>query len=147
MLGRTPAEISAEIEHSTAYIKQVLTSRWATAELGKFHDRFMAQLQQRAFDHTRAFADKLQEKIELLDEMTKSSHPPTALRALESWISHTIGSPVKRTEVKHEHSLSNLSKAELEFVRQNRRLPSQEERLMLEAPLTVDYVDTTEVIE
>lgn len=146
MLGHTPIEISQQIEHSTAYIKQVLGSRWASTQLRNFHDRFMSQLQQRAFDHTRAFADKLAEKITLLDDMTKSDHPPTALKAIDLWISHTVGSPVKRTEVKHEHSLSNLSKAELEFVRTNRRLPSQEERLMLEAPPT--YYDVEgQVIE
>lgn len=104
----------------------------------------MAQLQQRAFDHTKAFADKLQEKLELLDDMTKSSHPPTALKALETWINHSIGMPIKRSEVKHEHSLSNMNKAELEFVRQNRRLPNQEERLMLEAPTPTYDIDTTE---
>ena len=70
----------------------------------------------------------------MLDSMSRSENESVALRALEMWISHAIGSPVKRTEVKVEGTVAHMSLDELRFVRDNGRLPTEQERMQIVAP-------------
>ena len=81
-----------------------------------------------------AFYTKLPEKIALLDELTKSENPSVALRATESWIANTLGSPVKRSEIKVEGTIGHASIEELRFIKDHGRLPTPQEKLQLEAP-------------
>lgn len=140
MLGHSVKDISGEVGKPMAYIKGLLGSPWGQDQITNFHTRFMEMLQQRTFEPNAAFYDKLKEKIELLDGMTKSENPSVALRALELWINHTIGAPVKRTEVKVEGSIAHASIEELRFIRDHGRLPSPQERISLAAPsIDADY--------
>lgn len=144
MLGQKPSEIGHQTQLPSASVKALLASPWAKEQITQYHDRFMRALQEKVFEPTQKFYSKLEQKIEQLDAMTQSENPSTALRAIEIWIAHTIGSPVKRTEVQVNHSLNNLSTAELEFVRAYKRLPTAEERLQLQNPaLQLDYIDST----
>lgn len=141
MLGNSPTEIAEQVQQLPRIVKNLLISDWARAQFATFHDRFMARLQETTFDPVSAFYAKLSEKIGLLDDLTKSEHPPTALRALELWINHTIGAPVKRTEVDVKHSLANVSASELRWIAEHRRMPTTEERLMLDSAVNDSTIE------
>ncbi len=134
MLNKSVREIAQEVQEPQARIKALLAGPWARDQITQYHERFMATMQARAFDHTKAFADKLKERMEQLDGFTKDPNPSVALRAIELWVNHAIGSPVKRSEVTHTSPLQGMSERELAFVRDNKRLPTPEERLQLANP-------------
>jgi hypothetical protein len=95
----------------------------------------MSHVQKRIFDPMAAFYEKLPEKIALLDELTKSDNPSVALRATESWIANTVGSPVKRSEIRVEGTIGHASIDDLKFIRDHGRLPTPQEKLSLNAPV------------
>jgi hypothetical protein len=142
MLNKTVREIAQETKQPQATVKALLGGPWAREQLTAYHDRFMAGMQARAFDHTRTLTDKLEEKIAQLNAMTNDENPNVALRAIELWINHAIGSPVKRSEITHKSPLDGLTPAELEFVRDFKRLPTPDERLTINNPAY--DIDTTE---
>ena len=134
-LVNTPIrEISAKVNEPQSVIKALLKGPWAQDQIARYHERFLASLQDRAFDHVRAFEAKLEEKVAQLDAMTKDENANVALRAIELWINHSVGSPVKRSEVTHKSPLDGLNAKEMAFVRDHRRLPTPEERLALNRP-------------
>lgn len=137
MLGHPLGEISSQVRKPTAYVRACLKSSWAQQQITDWHDRFTRQLTQKTFEPLAAFHDKLQEKMEQLDALTQSENPSVALRAIELWIAHTLGSPVKRTEVKTEGSILHYTTDELRFMKDHGRLPNAQERLALNAP-TID---------
>ena len=134
MVNTPIREISAKVNEPQSVIKALLRGPWAQDQISRYHERFLAATLDRAFDHTRAFEAKLEEKIKYLDALTKDENPNVALRAIELWISHTVGSPVKRSEVTHKSPLDGLNAKEMAFVRDHRRLPTPEERLALNQP-------------
>lgn len=143
MVNTPVRDISLKVNEPQSVIKALLKGPWAQDQIARYHERFLAATLDRAFDHTRAFEAKLEEKIQQLDALTHDENANVALRALELWISHTVGSPVKRTEITHKSPLDGLNAKEMAFVRDHRRLPTPEERLELNAP-TFD-VDSEEV--
>ena len=134
MLGHPPTEISTQVKKPTTVVKALLRSPWAQDQIATYHQRFLDNLQARTFEPMSEFYDKLREKMGLLDAMTKSENPSVALRAIELWINHTLGSPVKRSEVKVEGTVAHASIEELRFIRDHGRLPTPQERLALAAP-------------
>lgn len=134
LLGHSVKEISTQVRKPMSVVGACLKSPWAQDQIKQYHDRFLASMQQKTFEPMSAFYDKLEEKLLLLDGMTKSENPSVALRAIELWINHTLGSPVKRSEVKVEGTIGHASLAELRFIRDHGRLPSPQEKLALNAP-------------
>jgi hypothetical protein len=134
LLGHSAREIGTQVRKPTSVVTACLKSPWAQDQIRQYHERFLASMQQKTFEPMSAFYDKLEEKLALLDGMTKSENPSVALRAIELWINHTLGSPVKRTEVKVEGTIGHASLAELRFIRDHGRLPTQQEKLALTAP-------------
>ena len=134
LLGHPAREISTQVRKPTSVVTACLKSPWAQDQIRLYHERFLASMQQRTYEPMAHFYDKLKEKIEMLDSMTRSENPSVALRALELWISHTLGSPVKRTEVKVDGVIGHASIAELTFIRDHGRMPTPQEKLMLSAP-------------
>jgi len=134
LLGNTPLEIGSQTNKPTSVVRDLLRSPWAQDQVTRLHERFMETLQQRTFEPMSKFYDGLKEKMELLDGMTKSENPSVALRAIELWINHTLGSPVKRSEIKVEGTVAHASLEELRFIRDHGRIPTTQEKLQLAAP-------------
>lgn len=134
LLGHDARHISTQVRKPTSVVTACLKSPWAQDQIRLYHERFLASMQQKTFEPMSAFYDKLKEKIELLDSMSRSENPSVALRAIELWINHTLGSPVKRTEVKVEGTIGHASIEELRFIRDHGRLPTPQEKLQLSAP-------------
>jgi hypothetical protein len=134
LLGNSAHEVASQLERPRAEITAFSKSPWCQDQIASYHERFMANVQKRVFDPMSKFYDKLEEKIELLDAMTKSENESVALRAIESWIANTLGSPVKRSEIKVEGTITHASLDELRFIRDHGRLPTEQEKLQLSAP-------------
>lgn len=143
MLQTPIAEISNQIKKPMSLVRALIQSKWAQGMIADWHERFTQLHLTKTFEPMAAFYDKMQERMEQLDAMTKSENPSVALRAIELWIAHTLGSPVKRTEVKTEGSILHYTTDELRFIKANGRLPNPQERLALSAP-AIDAEYTTE---
>ena len=134
LLGNSVKETASQVKKPTYLVQDVANSTWCQENARQYHERFLANVQKRIFDPHERFWEQLPEKLELLDQMTKSDNPSVALRATELWLAHAIGSPVKRSEIKVEGTVAHLGLEELRFVKEHGRLPSPQEKLQLSAP-------------
>ena len=145
MLGNAVAFIAETVGRTPQAVSRFLASPWAKEQQARFHESLQKQHAQAILDPIQRFTAGLAEKLDILDALTKSEDEKIALAATREWIAHAIGSPVKRTEVSVEHTLSGLSLGELAFVRDHGRLPTAAEMKQI---TNANYIESdAEVVE
>jgi len=133
-LGETPTSIARQLKRSMQHVQGVLRTPWAQAETAKLHETLMAQRKDIILEPIQKFNSLIEEKIQILDTLTKHEDPKIALAAVREWINHTLGTPVSRSKISVEHTLNGRSVEELRFIRDNGRLPQPGELIQLAGP-------------